>query len=1232
MRLKKLQLHGFKSFVQKTEFEFPGGITGLVGPNGCGKSNVVDAIRWVLGEQRARQLRGSEMADIIFSGTDRRKPLGMAEATLIFDNSDRSLAWDGDEVAVTRRLYRSGESEYLINNKQVRLRDIREMFMDTGIGASSYSIIEQGTVAFLLTAGKKERRQIFEEAAGISKYKARKKQAEAKLEHAEQSLLRVRDIIEELEKRLRSVRMQASRAARFKAYSEELRELRMAIYSRDYRRLTEELENTNRRIEREKSRRSSVQANLARLDAGSSDITLKLGRLQEKLQALYGRRAELNTQLEVAAEQIRSFEERLVGIDHFAEEASAQIAEHTAKEREVAAGIEEERRCIESARKALEEVRARAEEISGQVEAAQARLVEARAAVESLRRETTALVYEETQLSNRLAAKESERNSARAVLDRLGMKSVEIAAEIEKLAAERNALAERSAETRLQLEANQGESASFGHKIDEVVARLDDERHVANGLRDKLARMESRRDILTGLEARREGIASAVKKFLDEAHEGKLEGVRGIVADYVEVEPRFARAVEVILGERAQAIVIDTIERAVLLGRKAREENLTGVRFLPERNEDFTPFSGPIPDGTVRAADCLRGSPEAVRLVSRLLGGSLIVEDLDKALDVYGATRGFVRVATLDGDMIDLDGSLAVGLAGTGAGLISRRGELKELERRIGEKQNDLAESERRIEELRGRLDSFKNAQAELAAKAEELKSAIIGLEGSIARIEDRARHLADERTVTEAERRDLEGRVAECEREIDQLKGESARLAEKRAQLDGRLQQALDGESQWAQTLHDKEAELSAAQVAAAQHTSEHEAHIRSLDMLEQSLADHREAVERLKAGIQQGMTNKQQTREEIENARTRREQARLELKDLGGQTARLEFEQDELRQQLAETDALVKRDRTDLHQIEDIIHSLDLEHQQLTMRLQALTDRAREEYELELSEYAANFVDDGRNWEETEARAEELAGKIKRIGPVNLEALDEMAELEIRAEQLKSQENDVLKAISDLKEIIRRNNRICVERFSATFEEVRKNFHEMFRKLFGSGRADLILEDPEDILECGIEIVAKPPGKEPAALSLISGGEKAMTAVALLFAIFKTKPSPFCVMDEVDAPLDENNIDRFVAVLRDYTETTQFLVITHSKRTMAMTDCLYGITMEEPGVSKRVAVRFEQLETEPESRQGTVTGLHVRVSDRMGVKVDTFEVAGEKAADSPEQTVASEVDPAEV
>jgi len=341
-----------------------------------------------------------------------------------------------------------------------------------------------------------------------------------------------------------------------------------------------------------------------------------------------------------------------------------------------------------------------------------------------------------------------------------------------------------------------------------------------------------------------------------------------------------------------------------------------------------------------------------------------------------------------------------------------------------------------------------------------------------------------------------------------------------------------------------------------------------------------------------------------------------------------KLESERDELRNALAENDAHARRDREDLHAIEESLHKLDLHRQELTLRLEGLTAKAAEQYEVRLSDYAANFVEKDQNWPAMEARVEEVGEKIRRLGPVNVEALDEQTELEIRAEQLKTQESDALKAISDLREIIRRNKEICTTRFTETFEQIRENFHEMFRKLFGSGRADIILEDPANVLECAIEIIAKPPGKEPSALSLMSGGEKALTAVALLFAIFKTKPSPFCIMDEVDAPLDETNIERFVGVLREYTSTTQFLVITHSKRTMAMADCLYGITMEELGVSKPISVRFEDIPEKP----AAVTGMHIQMDERKGVKVKTFEVNAQPDNAAGVTTTAKQEDPAAV
>ena len=1227
MRLKRLELLGFKSFAQKTVFEFPKGITGLVGPNGCGKSNVVDAIRWVLGEQRARQLRGNEMSDVIFGGTSRRKALGFAEVTLTFDNADRSLEHDADEVSVTRRLFRSGESEYLINNTPVRLRDIRDLFMDTGIGVSAYSIIEQGAVAFLLTAGKNERRQIFEEAAGISKYKAKKKMAESKLERAEQNLLRLRDIVDEVDRRLRSVRMQASRAARWKAYTEELRDLRMTLYARQFKDFSGRHEEVLKNLERERGRHSSIESNLALLDANQGSLALKLAQYQEKLNGLYGRRSEQTTQLEVLAEQLRALQARLLDLERERQDAVRQIDDHRAKEAEAAASIGETRRRMEEASVALAEARRRMDEITLRLETARRELDDAHRSVEGHRSRLTEILFDETKVSNRLAGLDSERNSAQAVIDRLKMKTAEIAAEIERLSGERLKLAESVDALRSGLARLNEEHTGFARQLETLYAEQDRQRQAEAALRDELTRKESRRDVLRGLEARREGVAGAVRKILDEGAAGNLPGIRGIVADFVDVDPAFARAIEVILGERSQAVVTGTVEEAFHLAREVRRREITGVRFIALESACAQDAPAEAPQGARYASEVLRGAPDALRLLRHLLGSSLIAADLDAARNICAGADGRRRVATLFGDMLDTDGSLVVGVVGEGAGIISRRGELKQLDGEIAELGAFMAEKSAAIARLRERCGELRSAQEDTLRRAEKVRQDLASVETQIMRSEERERHLTDERVVTEQERRELEKKLSELAGQLDSLNAERRAVAARREECEKVLREADETVRLRSDGVKALEVEFAGARVASVQHASERDGLARSLEVLERNLAERRAGIERLGRSVEEGERRRLDAEAQTLANRARDGEIRSSISALAEEIGALEIEHGALRGEIAEADALARKERSDLRQIDEELHRLDLARQELALKIETLSARAREQYELDLAAHAANFVEpEGCNWAEMERHAEEINDKIRKLGPVNVEALDEQTELEIRTEQLKNQEADILKAVADLREIIRRNNAICIERFSATFEEVRTNFHEMFRKLFGSGRADILLEDPSDVLESGIEIIAKPPGKEPTSLSLISGGEKALTAVALLFAIFKTRPSPFCLMDEVDAPLDENNIERFVSVLREYTRTTQFVVITHSKRTMAMADCLYGVTMEEAGVSKRVSVRFEQIETAQTTEGVTVTGMHIRLAEGGQIQVNKFEVkpTPPEAADLPGGVVA--------
>ncbi len=1239
MELKKLELFGFKSFADRTRFEFDSGVTVIVGPNGCGKSNVVDAVKWVLGEQSAKSLRGREMADVIFAGSESRRSLGFAEATLTFDNTRRVLPIDVAEVEVSRRLYRSGESEYLLNRKPCRLRDVRELFMDTGVGVDAYSLIEQGKVDVLLQSNPQERRFIFEEAAGISKYKAKRREAERKLQRTEQNLLRLADILAEVERRLRSVKQQAGKARSFKQYTERLKELRVSYALNQYHEQVSALAAKGEAIQALQDRRGERSAALAALDQDRSRLESDLMDLENEVRRTDAALGDLRSGIAThenelgfnrtrigELEQVVERDRRKIGdlTDHL-REAESSVALRRA-ERDAAARQADERQG------ALADLEARLGQVSDAVRDLTGRIDEAKTALMDLAQEKSQRASRQGSLDLRLEGIEAQVRKLEARREEVAASLERLRAEEDQLQADARNLEAAIQERRGRLEEKRHEAESRQKELEDVGERLARAKETASGL-------QSRRQVLEDLERRGEGIPAAVRLVREAISAGPSAGAwRGMIADLIEVDAAGAVIIESALGPAEKLLVADRQADVLALARELRGRLPGQVRFLaldampPARREPLGRTTGdgkdlsPYPEAVGWAMDYVRADESVRPAIAHLLARTVVVRTLEGAADLARGPLAGYRFVTLSGDVLEADGSIAIGPPGPETSLISRRSEL----RSVAQECEAIA---RTIQGLDGERRRAVEAVQNLDAAQQGLRQEIY--EASMARVEaeGRLRRLAETRHGLQSEAPLVASELADLARQQAEMRAEREALVAEIAALDGRVaaqQTALDAlvaEQEAAVARRAAlEEERTQSRVALAQLKEKHAGLVHQVEAAERDLATTREGIDQGRADLAQCQARICESERAMLRLQSEMARLFLEKEAAEAEARRLAAARAERRTAIADVTEKARALEGEIDALQADVHALELERREIETKRDDLVQRIRDDFAMDLADRYAGWQPEAVDWDAVAAEIRDLQGRIERLGSVNLEAIEEQEALEERTEFLRRQHEDLVKAQAALGGLIERINRESRERFLATFQSVRAHFQELFRKLFGGGKADVFLENEEDVLESGIEVVARPPGKQLQRISLLSGGEKTMAAVALLLAVFRARPSPFCILDEVDAALDESNVDRFVGLVREFLAQSQFVVISHNKRTMSMADVLYGITMQEPGVSRKVSVKFSDLH-----EQGFIEGEGALAPKPAAAPADAAQEAmgPVEAAEAPQQA-AEAVEPA--
>jgi chromosome segregation protein len=1230
MRLNRVEIHGFKSFADRTQLDFTPGLTAVVGPNGCGKSNVIDAIKWALGEQRPSALRGDEMLDVIFKGNGARAARNFAEVSLVFDNSSRSMPVEWTEVVVSRRLFRSGESEYLINRQPVRLKDIRNLFMDTGLGTGAYSIMEQGRIDAVLSADPQDRRRIFEEAAGISRYRARRRESESKLERTQHNLLRLGDVVEELEKQVRSLKQQAGRARSYLVARDRLRRLKSLYYVHRWEELGRQIE--------------ALAGEGEALVAGEAGLKLRLAAARQEAGALQEQLATARAEVDAAADafrQVTSALEALDGRRQGLREREAETQERATVLRARLAGLE-----IALAERTREagELGARLAALAAEVAGAEAALAgcvaEEASAAETLAAARSAgevgrglaltRAGDLTNWRNRRAEAASRLAAATATHTRVSTHSAELRRPLEEHGAVQGVLFQdtRSLEAAQAaagkaLEQKRTEHAAAVGQAERLDARLTE-------LRESLAGSQSRCDALHEMLTRREGVSPGAITLL----ESGLPGVDGLVAECLRAPRELSEAVEAALGATAEAVLVRSRADALAALEHLQHNGSGRVQLLPR--DALRPRSSAA--AGVRLLDRVELRSDAA-VLEALLGHVRLVPD--RAALVACPLDGQTVWVTPQGELLDERGILRGGRVGGEGGLVTRRAECDALEAavvalraRLDETGTERTRSEQvvavsaqRLAEAERALRRLETDRERLAEREQHGAARQAALERDLA-LTERELAAADAERGTEQVARD---EAAARETELDELvAADVAREAE--AELARRaLEEALQARRH---ATHEARLQLSTLTERAQALTGEERQVARAAEERRADLAHAREQLD--ESGAQARSLAEEQQRIEQGQAQ------RAEQRDVAaGALGRAKELAAEVGTRLGSINAAVAGCEQELGAASETLGAHRLRQQEVSLRRQTLREKVLEELEVDLEQErpalallehpgpapaaeegedaedlaaepgepgapgdaraheepaaagaAAPAAGDPPDWDAIEAEIEDLRERMGRMSNVNLAAVDELVQVEERLAFLVNQRDDLLAAKATLIDTISRVNKVSRERFIATFEEIREHFRQIFRKLFRGGKADISLAEGEDVLEAGIDIVAAPPGKDARSISLLSGGERTLTAVGLLFALFRAKPSPVCMLDEVDAALDETNIDRFCTVLEDFLGGSQFIVVTHARRTMSYADTLFGITMEEHGVSKAVSLTLQEYRSGDEASSAAGNG----------------------------------------
>ena len=1182
MYLKRLELQGFKSFADKTILELMPGITTVIGPNGSGKSNISDAIRWVLGEQSMKSLRGTKSMDIIFAGTQNRKSLGFAEASLVFDNSDGALPIEYTEVTVTRKIYRSGETGYFINKVPCRLKDVLELFMDTGIGKDGYSIIGQGKIDEILSNKSEDRRHIFEEAAGIVKYRTRKQESEKKLEHTKLNLLRINDILTEIEGNLEPLQIQADKAKKYLNLREELKSIEIGLFVYNIEKYKQELEKVVQDIDVMQTQCNDEEGRLERIKILKEELKSSIDEITETIENMSNIGFESQKQIEQLNSDINVAKTRIANNNENNDRYLKEIDEQNAKIQELKEEIEQKeakkdnlKQNKEKFEKELNEKQEELDKLTEKLSSKELEIEGYKHTVEEntdkkyeLQSEINAQNINYQNFEKRQAQIRQEMQSTISELDSTRLNKEDIAKQFNEIENKKN-----KAQNSLSEVAKQREEAN--QKIKSFESNI-------NILSSEMRIKESRLKFLIETEKEKEGYIKSVKSLLKDCENIKElgKGMNGVLANIIEVPDELQTAIEMCLGASLQNIVTETETDAKRLVEHLRKNNLGRASFLPissVKGRKLDKIKGNEGGVVGIASDLVKYNKKYEQIILNLLGRTVIVDNMDTAIRVAKQNDYTFRIVTTEGDLINPSGAITGGsVAKKTVNILGRSKEIEKLEKEVNELKVKIKKLEDEKQEYEESIEGVLELSANLEKELQEIdityateKQKVISINENIEKLEKRLNRLKEEQANLEKQKEKAVSTKGDLQVEINKIveqNGELSKIINEFAELNKDDQKYID----------DLNFDITNLKISVSSF-DESEASIQEIqERIKQELENAHTSIENKNAQIEQIKKDNEELEKSIQDTLQKIEEVKESVNSSSSKIEELKKERAQKSEKLSKQEDELTAKFKVIEDLKGQLVKLDVKKTKIDEDINGIINKMWEEYELTPNN--AEQYQKPENVALTQKRVNSLRNEIRELGSVNVDSIEEYKNLKDRYDFMSEQRLDLENTMSKLRKVISDMTQIMKEQFKEKFKVINKNFGEVFAELFGGGKAELTLEDEENILECGIEITVQPPGKKLQNMMLLSGGEKAFTAIALLFAILKINPAPFCVLDEIEAALDDVNVFRYADYLKKFTEHTQFLVITHRKGTMEAADSVYGVTMEESGISKLLSMKLKQ------------------------------------------------------
>ena len=1171
MYLKRMEMQGFKSFADKTVIELKQGITTVIGPNGSGKSNISDAIRWVLGEQSSKALRCSKSLDIIFAGTQNRKSLGFAEVSLVFDNADGGLPIEYTEVTVTRRIYRSGETGYFINKVPCRLKDLQELFMDTGIGKDGYSIVGQGKIDEILSNKSEDRRHIFEEASGIVKYRVRKQETEKKLEHTKLNLLRINDILSEIEGNLEPLQAQSEKAKKYLNIRDNLKNIEVGLFlynidqnKKDIEKITEDENITKEQCDTEETRLERIKTVKEQLKEEIDDITNKIEQMSNLGFESQKEIEMLNSDINVSKTKISNNEENEKRFLEEIEEKTTRLKELEEEQKQKDEKRENLRKNKERFTKELEEKQAELDKITEKLSKEALEIEKHKKQVE----ENTDKKYEkqanikeqEINFENDEKRQKQLKNEIQNIiseLDNTRMKKEEVSKDFYEIEAIRNK--------------NIKELENIAKQKEEVNQKIKTYQIKINTMSNELRMKESRQKFLIETEKEKEGYTKSVKTLLKDCENNPelKKGIEGVLANLIDVPEELQTAIEMSLGMALQNIVTETEQDAKKLVEYLRKNNIGRASFLPItsiKGKKIDNIKGNKSGIIGIAAELVKYNKKYEQIIYNLLGRTVIVDNMDTAIRIAKENGQNFKIVTQEGDIINTSGAITGGaVMKKTVNILGRENEIKKIGQEI-KKTQEYEESIEGILEIAERLE--KELQENEITYATG-KQKVLSFEEEIQKIENRLQKLKEEQSKLEEQKEFATNKKAEIQKEIEEINTENEKLSKiitEYAELNKDNQKYID----------DLNFDITNLKISVSSF-EESESSIEEIkERIQQEVEANKQSIKNKQEQIEQSKQETQNLKEAIKKIQEQIEKIKEEVKSSGSKIEELKKSRAEKNEKLTTQEEQITEKFKIIEDLKGQIVKIDVRKTKIQEEITETINKLWEEYELtpnSIEEY-----EKPKNVSETKKQVNKLRTQMREMGSVNVESINEYKKQKERYDFMSEQRLDLENTMSKLRKIITDMTAIMKEQFEEKFKEINKNFGEVFAELFGGGKAEVKLEDEQNILECGIDITAQPPGKKLQNMLLLSGGEKALTAIALLFAILRINPAPFCVLDEIEAALDDVNVYRYAEYLKKFAQNTQFLVITHRKGTMEAADSVYGVTMEESGISKLLSMKLRE------------------------------------------------------